>query len=563
MFQSHMQRASAPAHRNENLAARTIQGEKLDIVPTASQTLVHRMATTVNTLTTAEDHRERTGAGVSNSNPASTALMTGCLPMPDIDMIKFSATGLGDDILVHDYEALNESQQPIIDIRKGIPSLPQIWAKRVAPRKARHPSKVRLAVKSTLRQSVTPSEGVNRPVVEQVSKQSSQQIAEESIVQRKPVTRGPTQQTTEGLEVRVPLQLKERLKTLNLSSSLQLIVDDNAEFQSTDLERLKHFNHFLDQNGSALFRGLPSRNLLLTLVAVTDPSTSWPYICIKGLMKDSEITSFHAILSQRSVRAYYKPLKLCYDKGLVERAASGATYQTNMSDTSDTLCGTLLRTEEPGQGVWISTIGGIIEVDKILYAVTTAHYPSIADSNSDESTPASTSSSPGSSVADTLVEEGEIDPDVEPALIIDTWKEQENQRELAHASTSSQVLLPRPPKPTNPFFWPDLGNTTVLAGSDWRLLTIDPLYQLPNCIPFQRSALRIQQGGEGQILANDLSPRYLQGYPILQSKRRIFILAGVSGICPGILLGNISFLRLRGEGSRLVWSAKLDKGFGM
>jgi hypothetical protein len=125
--------------------------------------------------------------------------------------------------------------------------------------------------------------------------------------------------------------------------------------------------------------------------------------------KETEITSFHAILSQRSVRAHYKPWRLCYDKSLVETAASAPIYLTNISEAPETLCGTLVRTEESGKGAWISTIGGIIEVGDIFFAMTSAHHASDADSTSDGSVLDSTYRSPATSVADTLVEKAAID----------------------------------------------------------------------------------------------------------------------------------------------------------
>jgi hypothetical protein len=173
----------------------------------------------------------------------------------------------------------------------------------------------------------------------------------------------------------------------------------------------------------------------------------------------------------------------------------------------------------------------------------------------------STSGSLGSSVADTLIEKGALDADVEPALVIDTWKEQESQGDLAKASITHPVLFSKPPQSTNPVFWPD-PNTIAIEGSDWRLLTMDKLHQLPNCIPFQQSAERSSQGGQDQAPARACPPKYLEAYPTELSKRGVYILAGVSGVCPGVLAGNISFLSLRGEGSRIVWSVKLDAGFG-
>jgi hypothetical protein len=505
------------------------------------------MSTIVSTLTAAEDNGNHTKARGVRMTPA----------MPDIDMIKSSVPEyLSNDVLVHD---LNGSRPPRSDIRKGIPSLPQIWNKRLSAWEERRQSKTKLRTPPVLQRTFLPSTEFQLPPGPRASQPSSQQSGDEQIViYELPAPHNQTQLNDEGLDVSIPLPLKERLKTWNLSSSLQLTADESAVFESTDSEKLKQFSQFLHHNGSALFHGLPSRNLVLTLVAVTGPSTSWPCICIKGLTKETEIASFHAILSQRSVRTHYKPWRLCYDKSLVEAAASVVTYQTNMSEAPETLCGTLLRTEAPGKTAWISTIGGIIEVDGVFYAVTSAHHPSDADSTSDESIFNSATGSQGTSVADTLVEKGAIDTDVEPALIIDTWKEKEQQDGLTTALADSPVLFSKPPQPTNPFFWPDLNSTSTREGFDWRLLTIDEVHQLPNCIPFQQSV----ESAPDIAPTAARSPIYLTAYPADLSKKAVYILAGVSGVCPGVLSGNVSFLNLRDKGPRIVWSVKLDTGFG-
>jgi len=493
--------------------------------------------------------------------------------MPDIDRIKSSVPELlNDNVLVHD---LNGSHRPKSDIRKGIPSLPEIWNKRLSARQERRQAKRNSGTTLLPQPSNVKLAAVDTPAVQQISRQLSQHSAEGKnaqrpvMVGRKPVRqpaelnaeRGrkpvpqPAELNAERFEISMPLQLRERLKTWNLSSALQLTADENAIFENSDIERLEQFSHFLHQNGSTLFHGLPSRTLVLTLVAVTGPATAWKCICIKGLTKESEITSFHAVLSQRSVRANYKPWKLCYDKSLVETAASLATYQTNTSEAPQTICGTLLRTNEPGKGTWISTIGGIVEVDGEFFAVTSAHHPNHLDPISDESLLDSASGSFGTSVADTLVEKGLLDTEVEPALIIDTWKEQEHGVELVNAVGAASVLLSKPPKPTNPFFWPDL-NTTVREGSDWRLLTVDEEHQLPNCIPFQQST----KGA--QMPSTATSPLYLTADPLDLSKRAVYILAGVSGVCPGMLSNNVSFLNLGNDKPQIVWSVKLDREFG-
>jgi hypothetical protein len=86
-------------------------------------------------------------------------------------------------------------------------------------------------------------------------------------------------------------------------------------------------------------------------------------------------------------------------------------------------------------------------------------------------------------VAKALIEKGSIDPDIEPALIIDTWKEQERQHDPVVPSTTELVLVNRPPQHANPFFWPDF-NITSVEGCDWCLPTVDERLRLPNSVPF-------------------------------------------------------------------------------
>lgn len=242
----------------------------------------------------------------------------------------------------------------------------------------------------------------------------------------------------------------------------------------------------------------------------------------------------------------------------METAAAKATYQINTSGTQETLCGTLLRTERPSEEAWISTIGGLIEVDGKFFAVTSSHHPCNTESTSDEDIPDSISGSPGSSVANTLIAEDLLDADMEPALIIDNWRERVTS---VGDLPSESVLVTKPPQPINPFFWPDLASSAE-QGSDWCLLPVGEELQLPNSIP-------IQQSGEDdvqtvQILApgNRRDRKYLKSYTTELSKKVVYILAGMSGVCPGLLSSNVSFLRLRDGKSRVVWSVKLDAGFG-
>jgi hypothetical protein len=495
--------------------------------------------------TAAERHGIATGAGGFDAKPTipQDAMMTTAIS--NLDKIKSPTHAFlhSDGI----YEVARGTP-PRNDIKKGIPSVPALWMKRGSTQKGSRKPKGKRKSISVVQSKAPPCDCEANGAVAALSPQQ------------------PSQLGAQGLDVQLPLPMRERLKSWNLSSSLHLIADENAEFQSADFERLKQFIHFLDENCPALFHGRLARNLCFTLVAISPSSTlgsstSSPYICVKGLMKESEITSVHTVLSQRSVRAHYKPLRLCYDKSLVETAASGATYQTNTSEVPETLCGTLLRTEQRGKGVWMSTIGGIIEIDGKFFVMTTSHHPSTADTTSDESVEGSMSETEDSSVADTLVEKNSLDADIEPALIIDTWKEQERPDDVVDSATTEPLQFTEPPRPTNPFFWPDFAPETVAEGSDWRILVVEEKLQLPNSIPFQQRSEGNSQQQQTSARAQT-HRRYLEAYPTEPSRRPVCIMAGISGLCSGLLSSNVSFLTLRGERSRAVWSVKLDPGFG-
>jgi hypothetical protein len=522
------------------------------------------MATELRTFAAAGDDRTTGGTTGFTVNPtrqrvASRAptvppLMT--LALSDIDRLKGSVdTDVEDDDCVHE---LNDTRLRSNNIRNGIPSLPGSWAKRFSALRDRQQLKAKPTITSRLKHNATRSVHANGGVVGQARQPASQPVPQ------------PIAEELQ-MKVQVPLPMKERLKTWNLSSSLHLTADENATLDRADWEKLQHFIQFLDQSGSVLFHGLPSRNLCLTLVAISpdstiEPSASSPYICIKGLMKETEITAFHTVLSQRSVRDHYKPLRICYDKSLVETAASDVTYQTNASKTQDTLCGTLLRTKRAGKPDCISTIGGIIKIDGNFFAVTTSHHPNDTTSILDEGISGSSSESPGSSAADTLRENGSFDADIDPALIIDAWKEQERQDHSVETLNAEPGLFSRPSTIASSNLWADL-TTTVLEGSDWCLLAVNEELQLPNFIdiPVQQSGPSGEgglPGGQGRVPAQYCSRKYLEAYPIELSRRTVYVFSSVSGICTGRLLGNISFLSLWGERSRIAWTVKVDTGFG-
>jgi hypothetical protein len=110
---------------------------------------------------------------------------------------------------------LDGSMSPKFDIRKGIPSLPDIWTKRLSAQKRRRQSKAKSGTSSELQLKVAPSGDTNGAVGGKTLQKSPKLISEE-------------------MKVQVPLLVRERLKTWNLSSSLHLTADENAKHEHAD-----------------------------------------------------------------------------------------------------------------------------------------------------------------------------------------------------------------------------------------------------------------------------------------------------------------------------------------
>ncbi|KAK3349270.1 hypothetical protein B0T25DRAFT_569921 [Lasiosphaeria hispida] len=79
-------------------------------------------------------------------------------------------------------------------------------------------------------------------------------------------------------------------------------------------------------------------------------------------------------MSQRKYRNYYEPWKLCFWTTGVSGLAAETCYLCQDQDDM-TFCGALVYVTTD-DGSRVSTIGGLVEVDGQLYAMTTSHPPS-------------------------------------------------------------------------------------------------------------------------------------------------------------------------------------------
>ncbi|KAI9755413.1 MAG: hypothetical protein M1815_005048 [Lichina confinis] len=333
--------------------------------------------------------------------------------------------------------------------------------------------------RDTLSGTVPPSPPTNLAVLLNVPTKTVAQPTSPT----RPLTVSATRETHEsrgengrlGLDVAVIPSKRERLKRLTFASKLEKVADRNAKFEQCDEERLAAFEQYLANNDRRLFQGFPAnRRLGVSLVSISGRSDSTPvtYICIQGLQNEREIVRCHAILSQKLVRDEYKPLRLCYDKSQIRAAAADDDdYCADVDPDGMTLCGTLIRQGGAGEASHLSTIGGVLQIDGSLYAVTTSHSSQEEEESAD---PLDGSTEQGSASATDVeldVDEDALDDDTEPPLVVDEWRAEEWRETydtpLAKSPLSAAQYGKHPDRS-----WPNMGKV-FKDGTDWRLISID------------------------------------------------------------------------------------------
>ncbi|KAK5662480.1 hypothetical protein OQA88_8391 [Cercophora sp. LCS_1] len=221
-----------------------------------------------------------------------------------------------------------------------------------------------------------------------------------------------------------------------------------ADFSPEEQQKLRDFQRKYDVGCREWFGPKNSMNNLVFLLVVLkkQPQTSTGVeaeegrsICVRGLKSDDDILEFH--------------------KRIVDES-----YATELSPFGPTLCGRTLRTTRHDGVMWDSTIGGLVEVDGALFAISTDHVPGTnARRNTDSE------SSPGES---TIVPE-EYDQDVEPPLLLDFQPLSDPPQ-----AVSSKEVIGAPHSPSPPFSVRD--GETGFRGSDWRLIPVSSANSFPN-----------------------------------------------------------------------------------
>ncbi|KAK0644163.1 hypothetical protein B0T16DRAFT_447897 [Cercophora newfieldiana] len=340
-----------------------------------------------------------------------------------------------------------------------------------------------------------------------------------------------------GIPVEVRLGILDRLRTLELASSLGLTADRMANFTESEQRKLTQFQREFNRVRIDWFRGRPTPNVRFELVALTkDGATAQgryvgTSICIRGLQTDDDIREFHRVMSRDFVQRLYKPLRLSYDTSLIRAAAReiNETYDYQPSSLGETLCGTTIFTTADGLPGLISTVGGIVSAGGHLYAITTSHRPE-QESQLGNTSPASTS-------GDATLFEGDYDLDVESPLVLDDLpKTEPSDSPTEKASVPTHFWAPLSIDPTR----------RALEGDDWRLAPISGVHCLPNAVPNNMSIL-------SQSTAVFIN-RYITDYVKSPRRMAVHILGGFTGVSTGTLLSSPSYLSIHGGPAEEVWT---------
>ncbi|KAJ2905277.1 hypothetical protein MKZ38_005790 [Zalerion maritima] len=234
----------------------------------------------------------------------------------------------------------------------------------------------------------------------------------------------------------------------------------------------------------------------------TADQTLQEMVLIRGLASKKEIKKFHAEMSKPENQSLYPGRTLCYVVGRIGKTSGTSELFYTAPTPSDTLCGTLLRTENPGETQqWVSTIGGLVEIDGSLFIMTTSHTPDLAETRSGK--------------------------------VSRLLKRKRARWNGYDPSDCTQTMD---------------GIGTTFTGDDWKVVEIPLGLQLPNSVQSPQ-AHHSKKGKDPE------RPRaYLQDVSQGPSKRRVWIV-GAGGTClfPGTLEAGPTFMASKAQDIQTVW----------
>jgi hypothetical protein len=294
---------------------------------------------------------------------------------------------------------------------------------------------------------------------------------------------------------------------------------------------------------------------------------SWPYICVKGLKDESEIRRLHHLLCQNAFREEYsRKLGICYQLDSINPIGYSEEILL-LHSPGNTTCGELAAIrEERGPPVLVVTIGGLIELEKKFFLLTTNH--SLSSSTKGVAPPTSAVLSEGQ--LNEIHEIHEVPLLVEirssglPFTFLDTlWAYAtyiHKKLENTHLQIATILLG------SVSFVLPRTLGPVLYSGPEWSMIRItDSFMLLPNIegdllpIPlmFIPSWLRLPS----RFRSHWSKPRYLCVVADKPQKCHVYVLAGRSGKCPGCLSASESLVILPSGVSVVVWTIQLPFGF--
>lgn len=311
-------------------------------------------------------------------------------------------------------------------------------------------------------------------------------------------------QNSNTVQAHVPLNRLERLRRIKLATS-DTIMTEQVQTSNANRERLRNFATVLasPKDQITLFgKQLPlCRCCLVQVTQDNGASEQAIYICVQGLRNAAEIRLFHSVMSKKRYKPIYDPLKLCYE--VVEIVKSGRkslessskspdsgrsgpisssvvdapggleTFHqilyTAREDSKKTYCGAKYRSIVNGRR-WISTIGGLVEVDGITFAMTCEHNSSQVFSVS------------GPSVADTLVDDDFL-ADVDGPLVFSVNELLEDPDDLGADDDSKGTAVDNGPLRERDTEWIDLDMPgATRRGPEWQLVPVETCSVVPNFV---------------------------------------------------------------------------------
>jgi hypothetical protein len=253
-------------------------------------------------------------------------------------------------------------------------------------------------------------------------------------------------------------------------------------------------------------------------------------------------------MSQRKYRKYYEPWKLCFKRVEVSYT-SGKDADLDIGHDELTLCGTLLHAANSG-GTRISTIGGLLEVNGHLMALTSSFDPQPVPFGGGQNEKLDVTDSSRA----TTLNDIDFPDDIAEALVL---KSEESATRPAAPPGIKKMVLGGDKGPVS-MFYPDIASPITpvreLVGdkADCRLIPVKDQYGLPNIVWFDSHSDKDHQA----------SRHYITDFCRDPSLASVMLRAGASGIHSGIMSVGPSLIDGRYEPLE-VWSLHLDDGTGM